>query len=244
VAAHEIAHQWFGDLVTMAWWNDVWLNESFATWMSTKILIGWKPEWRQDVNRVASRSRAMGQDEIVTARFIRQPIESKDDIENAFDGITYGKGAAVLRMFESWLGEKQFQAGVRRYLVAHAQGNATGEDFLAALEAEGGPGVAQSFATFLDQAGAPVVSAELRCADPGPARLAVSQKRFLPTGSQGSEAQLWQIPMCIRWSTGGKEDRLCRVVTAETAEIELPASARCPDWLLANDGEAGYYRTL
>ena len=244
VAAHEIAHQWFGDLVTMAWWNDVWLNESFATWMSTKILIGWKPEWRQDVNRVASRSRAMGQDEIVTARFIRQPIESKDDIENAFDGITYGKGAAVLRMFESWLGEKQFQAGVRRYLVAHAQGNATGEDFLAALEAEGGPGVAQSFATFLDQAGAPVVSAELRCADPGPARLAVSQKRFLPTGSQGSEAQLWRIPMCIRWSTGGKEDRLCRVVTAETAEIELPASARCPDWLLANDGEAGYYRTL
>jgi alanyl aminopeptidase len=244
VAAHEIAHQWFGDLVTMAWWNDLWLNESFATWMSTKILIGWKPEWRQDVNRVASRSRAMGDDEIVTARFIRQPITSKDDIENAFDGITYGKGAAVLRMFESWLGEKQFQAGVRRYLAAHTQGNATAEDFLGALETEGGPGVAQAFATFLDQAGAPVVSAELRCVDHGPARLAVSQKRFLPTGSRGSEAQLWQIPMCIRWSTGGKEERLCKVVAAETAEIELPVSAGCPDWVLANDGEAGYYRTL
>ena len=243
VCAHETAHQWFGDLVTMVWWNDVWLNESFATWMSTKILIEWKPEWRQDVSQVTYRSGAMDQDEMVTARFIRQPIESKDDIENAFDGITYGKGAAVLRMFESWMGEKKFQAGVRRYLTAHAHGSATAEDFLFALGTEGGPGVARAFSTFLDQAGAPVVSVELRCAESQPARLAVAQQRFLPIGSQGSAKQVWQIPVCVRWSTRGQEDRSCTVLATESVGIELPRSAGCPDWVLANDGEAGYYRT-
>ena len=124
VAAHELAHQWFGDLVTLAWWDDTWLNEAFATWTSAKIMAEWKPEWKSRLGDLSGKFGAMGEDSLVSARKIRQPIESMDDISNAFDGITYEKGAAVIRMFESWVGEKQFQAGVTAYLKQYAYKNA------------------------------------------------------------------------------------------------------------------------
>ena len=109
IATHEMSHMWVGDLVTMAWWDDTWLNESFATWMEDKILQRWKPEWQRDVAHVERRNSSADQDVLVSARRIRQPIESKDDITNAFDDISYGKGSAILTMFESWIGEKKFQ---------------------------------------------------------------------------------------------------------------------------------------
>src|SRR5262249_22631902 len=143
VCAHETAHQWFGDLVTLAWWNDTWLNESFASWMAGKALEQLRPQWDIPVRRVVSRSEAMEGHTLVCARKIRQPIETRGDIDNAFDNITYGKGSAVLTMFESWVGSERFQNGVRRYLTAHANANATAEDFLSALEAEGGSGLAK-----------------------------------------------------------------------------------------------------
>ncbi|HEY1250046.1 MAG TPA: M1 family metallopeptidase, partial [Thermoanaerobaculia bacterium] len=127
---HEMAHQWFGDLVTLAWWDDVWLNESFATWMADRTLIEWKPEWHEDARRVEDTSRVMFTDALVSTRKIRQEIASDDDIVNAFDPISYQKGAAVIAMFESWIGEEKFRAGVHAYLVAHANGNATERDFL------------------------------------------------------------------------------------------------------------------
>ena len=96
INAHEMAHQWFGDLVTLAWWDDVWLNESFATWMADRTIQEWKPEWRVDVDRVVDRSNVMGDDTLVSARKIRQEIASNDDIANAFDSISYQKGAAVI----------------------------------------------------------------------------------------------------------------------------------------------------
>lgn len=243
VAAHEMAHQWTGDLVTMAWWDDIWLNESFANWMENKIIRQWKPEWGDDVSQIADRSRAMDGDTLVSARKIRQPIESKDDILNAFDNITYGKGAAVLSMFESWMGEKKFQAGVRGYLRAHEDGNATAQDFLGALEVAGPPEVAKAFSTFLEQAGTPLLTVAMSCSGQGPASLRLSQKRFLPAGSKGSAEQLWGIPVCVRESTAGREDRFCTLLDAAAAEISLPR-AGCPAWALANDGEVGYYRAL
>jgi len=243
-AAHEMAHQWFGDLVTMAWWNDTWLNEAFATWVARKVVIQWKPEWEEQVGKVNTRSGAMRGDMLVTARKIRQPIESQHDIENAFDNITYSKGAAVLTMFESWMGEEKFRQGVRRYLNAHRFGNATAEDFLKALEAGGqAPGVAAAFSTFLDQPGVPLVTVELVCGGGGPPRLALTQSRLLPIGSKGSASALWQIPICVRSGTGGVEKRDCKLLTKEKDEMPLSLSA-CPDWVLANDGEAGYYRAL
>jgi alanyl aminopeptidase len=197
-AAHEMSHQWFGDLVTTAWWDDIWLNEAFATWMENKITGEWKPEWKMDVTEVRDRLGAMELDDLVSSRRIRQPIESNDDIANAFDGITYQKGAAVIEMFEGWIGEKQFQKGVRIYLREHADRSATTPDFLAAISQAAGRDVAPAFSTFLDQAGVPMVSAELHC-DKGKPRVALTQSRSLPIGSQASAKQTWTIPVCVAY---------------------------------------------
>ena len=120
MAAHELAHQWFGDLVTTAWWDDIWLNEAFATWMEQKMIAEWKPEWKTRVGDVGAKLGAEDEDSLVRARKIRQPIETKDDISNAFDGITYQKGAAVIGMFENWMGPENFRKGVQSYLKQYA----------------------------------------------------------------------------------------------------------------------------
>jgi alanyl aminopeptidase len=242
INAHEMAHQWFGDLVTLDWWDDTWLNESFATWMSDRTIEEWKPEWGTAVERVRSRSNVMYDDTLATARKIRQEIATADDIVNAFDGITYQKGAAVLTMFESWIGPAQFQAGVHAYLEKHRFGNATEKDFLESIQASSRPGVAAAFATFVDQAGVPVVDVTLDCAG-GQPRLALSQKRLLPLGSTGAAAELWQIPVCSRGADGGKPAQACTLLTAGDGAAPAP-TAGCPAWVLANDGERGYYRAL
>src|SRR5262249_1132373 len=128
VAAHEMAHQWFGDYVTMAWWDDIWLNESFASWMEAKIVDQFQPGWEVPVSRVQTKRGAVGADSLDSARQIRQPIETANDIINAFDGITYDKGQAVLTMVERALGPSTFQKGVRAYLAKYAWGNATYPD--------------------------------------------------------------------------------------------------------------------
>ena len=242
-AAHEMSHQWFGDLVTTSWWDDIWLNEAFATWMENKITGEWKPEWKMDVTEVSDRLGAMELDDLVSSRRIRQPIRSNDDIANAFDGITYQKGAAVIEMFESWIGGKQFQKGVRIYMHEHADRNATTSDFLAAISQAAGHDVAPAFGTFLDQAGVPLVSAELLCGK-GKPRLALTQSRSLPIGSRGSEKQNWTIPVCVAYAAGGSERHECWVLNDPSAEMTLSKASGCPDWLLANDGERGYYRVL
>jgi alanyl aminopeptidase len=241
VCAHETAHQWFGDLVTMAWWDDVWLNESFATWMGSKVIGSWKPEWGSRVARVGTRSFAMDVDSLVSARRIRQPIESNDDIENAFDGITYQKGGAVLDMFESWVGEETFRQGVHQYLKAHAFGNATAADFVGSIaSASKNPAVNTAFFSFLDQPGVPLVTAELACTG-GPPRVLLSQKRFLPTGSSGSTKQTWRIPVCARTGEAGTAP-VCTLLTEEKGTLAF--SGACPERVVANAASAGYYRVL
>ena len=153
VAAHELAHQWFGDLVTTTWWDDLWLNEAFATWMTPKIIDQYRPDWDAPSSRALSASGAMRTDSLVSARQIRQPITSKDDIKNAFDGITYQKGAAVITMFERFVGAEIFRKGIQRYMREHADGTATARDFLGAISAEAGRDIAPAFSTFLDQPG-------------------------------------------------------------------------------------------
>jgi alanyl aminopeptidase len=239
---HELAHQWFGNLVTMAWWDDLWLNESFASWIEPRIIEGWQPTWDAPVERVQGRSHALQVDSLVTARRIRQPIETEGDILNAFDGITYGKGAAVLAMTEEWLGRDVFQRGIQRYLRAHAGGNATARDFLAALSAEAGTDVGSVLSTFLDQGGAPLVTAELECAQGQAPVVRLAQRRYLPVGSAGSAAQLWKVPLCVRYGAGGQESRLCTVLEGEAAALPLPEGSACPEWLYPNADGAGYVR--
>jgi cytosol alanyl aminopeptidase len=243
VQVHELAHQWFGDLVTMAWWDDLWLNESFASWSEGRILTDAQPAWGEAVERVLGRSRALGADSLVSARRIRQPIESENDIVNAFDGITYGKGSAVLSMTEAWLGPDVFQRGVRRHLAAHARGNATAQDFLSALSAEAGQDVSGVLASFLDQGGAPLITASLECGADG-ARVKLSQSRFLPLGSTGDAAAVrWKVPLCVRYPTAGAPERACTVLQAEPMSLPLPKAQGCPAWVLPNADGAGYYRT-
>ncbi|MFZ5446417.1 MAG: M1 family metallopeptidase [Myxococcota bacterium] len=241
VCAHELAHMWFGDLVTMAWWDDIWLNEAFATWMENKIIDGWKPDWALGVDRVLERGGALNADQLISARRIRQPIESFDDIQNAFDGITYGKGAAVIGMFEAWVGPELFQRGVREHLKAHAWGNATAAQFLASISREANRDVATPFATFLDQGGAPRVSLEPSCKPNEAPTLELTQRRALPVGSKGDARQVWQVPVCVRYSVAGKESRACTLLTTAQTTWTLEAKG-CPDWVMPNDGMRGYYR--
>ncbi len=238
VAAHEIAHQWFGDLVTPEWWDDIWLNEAFATWMSSKLVAAWKPEWQTRLEDLGSKFYAMEQDALVSARKVRQPIETNDDIANAFDAITYEKGAAVIRMFESWMGEGAFRQGVRSYLDQHAFGSARLGDFLAAV---GGPEprLAAAFSTFLDQPGFPEVSVTLRCE--GEPTVTLRQERHLPLGSSGAPGQIWRVPVCVSYATASGPQGECLLLDAPEAAFKLSRATSCPALLVANRSATGYY---
>jgi alanyl aminopeptidase len=239
IEAHELAHQWFGDLVTLAWWDDTWLNEAFATWTASKILAEWKPEWKSRLGDLAPKFGAMSVDSLVTTRKIRQEILTNDDISNAFDDITYEKGAAVIRMFEVWTGEQQFQSGVTSYLKHYAYKNARMSDFLDAISQSGQPRLSAAFGTFLNQPGVPEISVTLQC--DGPPSVRLSQKRYLPIGSKGSAEQTWQVPVCVRYQTGKGIERECFLLDKASADFKLTKASTCPALIAANESASGYY---
>ncbi len=159
VVAHELSHQWFGDLVTPAWWDDIWLNESFANWMGYRIGNEWRPELKIGVGALDEGFSAMNTDALLVGRPIHQPINDNSEIDSAFDNITYGKGGQVVAMIAAYLGDEKFKEGVRLHLKRHAYGNATSEQFFqsiadAAKDAE----VLAAFKSFVDQPGVPLVS--------------------------------------------------------------------------------------
>lgn len=239
VMAHELAHQWFGNLVTMPWWDDIWLNEAFATWMGNKTVRHVNPEYHADVGMVRSVQGAMGADSLVSARQIRQPIESNHDIRNAFDSITYRKGGGVLEMFERWLGEETFREGIREYMSRHRFGTATADDLLDALSQMAGRDVGTPFRTFLFQPGVPLLTVERQCSDEGN-RLAIRQSRYLPVGSAGERQASWQIPVCVRHGDRREANDTCELIT--DAEATLDLGDTCPEWVMPNADAAGYYR--
>ncbi|MEM1416764.1 MAG: M1 family metallopeptidase [Myxococcota bacterium] len=238
VMAHELAHMWFGNLVTMPWWDDIWLNEAFATWMGNRSVDRIFPEYQADVSFLSSVQRAMQTDGLVSARQIRQPIETPDDIRNAFDSITYRKGGGVLAMFEEWIGQETFQAGIRAYMREHSYATATYEDLLEALGAAAEKDVATPFRTFLFQAGLPFLNVSSACSE-GTATVTVRQSRYFPTGSTGDANQTWQIPMCLRYGGEGEPATQCELLTEPEATITLPS---CPAWVMPNAEGAGYFR--
>jgi alanyl aminopeptidase len=238
VMAHELAHQWVGDLVTAAWWDDIWLNEAFATWIESKAADIWDPKINAKLSLLDGIQRAIGNDALASARAIRQPIESTNDIENAFDSLTYQKGGGVLSMFERWVGPDVFQKGLHDYLMAHRFGSATASDFLAAESAAAGKDVKTPFSTFLDQPGVPFVEAEVRC--DGSPRLHLKQSRYLPLGSTGDANKTWQIPVCARFQVGKDVKEACTLLTDR--EGDVPLGATCPNWVFPNSDAAGYFR--
>jgi len=242
VASHELAHQWFGDLVTTAYWNDIWLNEGFASWMSHKIIQRYEPAWHDEQAELSTRETALSNDSLTTARQIRQPIASEDDILNAFDRITYDKGASLLSMFESYLGVETFQRGVRDYIAQRSWGNATSSDFVAAIAKAANQDVAPGFATFLEQAGTPQLTATASC-EAGKATISLAQQRYVPPGAAPPAAtKPWIVPVCVAYDNAGKRGEACTMLDQPTGSLALDAKA-CPRWVMPNVNARGYYRS-
>ncbi|MCS6858440.1 MAG: M1 family aminopeptidase [Sandaracinaceae bacterium] len=241
ITAHELAHQWFGNLVTLKWWEDLWLNEAFATWMETQIVEATFPQFRASVLELLTLFEAFEADSQAEARIIRQPILSSDDIHNAFDDITYAKGASVLGMLSAYLGLENFRDAIRHYLNEHAHRNATSEDFIQALERKSSQKeVRKIIDEFTKQGGIPYVRIEGPTCDGGRARVLLKQERYRPLGSKAPMEGQWAFPSCF---LGAAQDGVifkeCFVVTAEEQSIDLPA---CPAWIWPNPDGRTYAR--
>jgi aminopeptidase N/puromycin-sensitive aminopeptidase len=231
VVAHEMAHQWFGDMVTMQWWDNLWLNEGFATWMQTKPVAKWHPEWlyaEDDANTLDGTLNLDAQ--ATTHPILAKATETPDQINELFDGITYGKGGAVIGMVEHYLGEETFRQGVHNYLAAHLYGNATAEDFWTAQTNTSKQPVDKIMASFVDEPGVPLVGFR----EGG----GIGQTRFFGSGAAG-EAGRWTIPVCLKVGKGGKQ--VCRLVGPSDTAIQPVAGA---PFFYANAGDHGYYRTV
>ncbi len=240
VTSHEIAHMWFGDLVTMKWWDDVWLNEGFATWMSSKPLEKWKPEWNFDLDDVSGTGGTLNVDSLANTRPIHQAAETPAQIQELFDGIAYGKAASVLRMLESYLGEETFRAGVNAYVQQHRYANATADDFWDAQAKTSKKPVDKIMPTWVKQAGAPIVNVKAQCSG-NSTSIALAQQRYYVDRSKFEAAndQLWQIPLCLKGSASGSAAK-CELMTKKEETFTLPG---CSTWVLTNAGATGYYRT-
>jgi aminopeptidase N len=240
VVAHEIAHQWFGDLVTAAWWDDIWLNEGFATWMERKPIRAWHPEWHLEDDEAATAQRIIGLDSLSAARAIHGDPRTSAEIKEMFDGITYQKGGAVLGMLESYVGPEVFRNGVNAYLKAHANGNATSADFWQAMAKVSGKPVDKIMPTFVMQPGVPLLTVSGSCSS-GKQTLELSQQRFLLSsfGTGEKQGQIWSIPVCTK--AAKNDGSACYLVDKKTDVVHANA---CPDWVMANRDAKGYYRVF
>jgi aminopeptidase N len=247
VVAHEMAHQWFGDLVTMQWWDDVWLNEGFATWMSSKPVQAWKPEWNAQLDDVHDSLQALSLDSLANTRPIHQAAETPTEIVGLFDEIAYDKAAAVLLMLETYLGPETFQRGVNQYLKAHAQANATAGDFWDALAQASKKPVDTIMPTFVNQPGAPMVSVKSQCAG-NSTTVILDQRRYFydrsrfDAGSDHGSAELWKVPICVKAKAAARDkaETRCQVLSEKDEKFTL---AGCAAWVLGNAGAEGYYRS-
>ncbi|MGA2001338.1 MAG: M1 family metallopeptidase, partial [Terriglobales bacterium] len=235
VTAHEIAHQWFGDLVTMQWWDDIWLNEGFATWMTNKPLAAWKPEWN-----IWPNQGPLAVDALKSTRPIHasaKEVNTPAQIGALFDGIAYGKTAAVLRMLESWLGEETFRKGVNSYLEKHAYGNTRAADFWNAMAKASGKPVDKVMPTWVEQAGAPMLSVKAQCTG-NQTTVELSQTRFFndPELLKAGSPELWQIPVCIKTAAGG--NARCELMAQKRQAFKVNG---CSPWVFVNAGGRGYY---
>ena len=225
VIGHETAHQWFGDLVTAAWWDDIWLNESFATWMEDKVVAALEPGVPSEVHHDRT---VLKLDTLDSARKIRQPIEGEGDIDNAFDAITYPKGALVLRMIEHQVGEPVFQAAIRDYLNAHAYGSARAADVFAAIEKQSSTSLTAETASFFDQPGAPLISLAATCTG-NAATIAVAQHRLTASVDDKLPDEAWTVPICVAYDDGkGGRGQSCTLLAQPTAELPID---HCPKWI-------------
>ena len=244
VHSHELAHQWFGNLVTPVWWEDIWLNEAFATWMGHKGTSLAYPDGNYDRNTLNNALGAMNIDTLSTTRKVREPLARSENVMDQFDGITYRKGGGVLSMFESFVGEEKFRDGVRLHMERYADDVATGDDFFQSIaDGSGNPDVVDAMKSFVDQPGLPLVQAKIY-ADNEKGKgvttgVILSQSRYAPLGSKTKQGQTWQIPVCIGYGQKGETGKTCTLLDKNEAVIKIKGDV---DWVTLNQNGSGYYR--
>lgn len=245
IVAHELAHMWFGNLVTPQWWDDLWLNESFATWMASRVVEEIAPELDAELYQVMGTAGLMRADSLVQSKAIRQPIQVPGDVYNAFNGLTYGKGARVLRMTQGWLGEKSFRQGIRNLMQQQAYGSVTTQMLWDALKTTSGKDVEAMMRTFIEQPGVPLVEVSPLCSGEV-AQYRLRQSRYAPATSdltKNAGEALWRVPICVSYASvkGGEVKKHCELLTEREQIMTLPESKGCPAWLHPNAEEQGYY---
>jgi aminopeptidase N len=242
VIAHEMAHQWFGDLVTLQWWDYKWLNEGFATWMSSKPVAAWKPEWNVQLDNVSDTLFSLGQDSLVNTHPIHQPADTPAQILELDDAITYDKTAAVLRMIEFYVGPDSFRAGVDLYLSQHSYANATAADFWNAQTQVSRKPIDKIMPKWTEQAGPPLVTVNTHCAR-NSETVTVEQQRYFYDRAKldAGSPELWQIPLCIKTgSSSAPNAEKCELVTKKKENITLHG---CSPWAYMNANAKGFYRS-
>ena len=233
-AAHEMAHQWFGDLVTMSWWDDLWLNEGFASWMEGRATAHFHPEWHPELDGVEAREGAMAQDALVTTHPVIHHVDTVEEASQAFDNITYNKGEAVIGMLEAYTGSDNWRAGVRSYMKRHAYANTVTDDLWREMEAASGKPIAQIAHDFTLQPGIPLVKVSGRCAG-GVTRLALEQGEFTRDRS-GKTPLSWHVPVAAA-AVGGTPSE---VLLTGRGTLDVQGCGA----IIANVGQTGYYRVL
>jgi len=233
VVAHEVAHQWFGDMVTMQWWDNLWLNEGFATWMEHKAGAAWHPEWNFPQDDADELDSTLNYDAQAITRTIRAEVNTPDEINEMFDRITYDKAGAVLGMVENYLGRETFRQGVHRYLEAYLYANATAEDFWNAQTANSHLPVDRILSSFVDQPGVPLLTLSQRQEGAVP----IAQSRFFLSAMGTDSTPRWTIPVCFKTASSP----ICEVFTQDMKSLPLPANA---PFLYINAAGKGYYRTI
>ena len=237
IVAHEMAHQWFGDLVTTAWWDDLWLNEGFASWMSAKVTDILNPTWQVNLNTIAVKNSVMEADARSATHPILRPVRSISEANDAFDNITYEKGQSFLRMLESFLGEKAFREGLHQFLVDHEYSNATTADLWSALEAASGKPVRELSAGWTEQPGLPLVTVRTNCAD-NRQIVTLSQERFTVRDPE-AKPLAWMVPVALM-DTAYHAGVAYAVLDGATNSVPFRG---CDDLIKANAGDVGYFRT-
>jgi len=237
VINHELAHMWFGDLVTMSWWNGLWLNEAFATFMEMRATDDFRPSWDRWTDFAQSRTAAFDTDALANTRPIEYEVISPADADGMFDILTYEKGAAVVRMLEQYLGEDRFRSGIQRYMREHQYGNADTTDLWDALEAETGEPVRRIMDSWIFQGGFPLISVDRR-----PSVVAIGQERMSYAGADDAEEQSWVVPLHYRWQPAGADGpRSERLLLDGDGQATVTLDAE-PAWTIVNAGATGFVR--
>ena len=234
IISHEIAHQWFGNLVTMKWWDDIWLNEGFATWITSKPIAAWRPEWNMELDDAADTQGALGIDALQTTRAIRIHVETPEEINEVFDGIAYEKTAGVLRMIEGFVGAEAFREGIASYLKKYAYANAAGEDFWMEMARVTGRPIDRILRGYVEQPGAPIISVDTACTA-GSTDVTLQQQRFRarPQTDAADSQEIWAVPVCFK--TGSAPT--CQVLEQRRQAFRIPG---CGSLFVNADGR-GYH---